>query len=1119
MPPLRDRLEAMAERCADALCAEQIRLPRSFATLEEIGPLVVTASGRRLEPARLVHHPEEPRLVKIGLSGDVVPDAAALAETRARLKGQRAKNDLRSKIKRYLLTRDRHKLARITGFLGSKLRARKAPAFGAPAAGGDKAWGLVPGVNFWRGDDGGWRCTDHGAVYEHLLTNHAVRYPSQVGTDLYTNSCAAALFRHMADRSGAPAWREALEASGVYVHGLRQHRRQRLESDHREFDYGPLHLAFGPEGAAPSAGWTNYDPVNVYGLRYFNAALAGDRARLPLILGVLEANQRADGLLADNFAGNAVESADLTYHQYCLAMLCLGNAILRAPRADRIIEKALACSLDALLATGEATYYGRGANNVYHLASFACALAYGAARLGFDVTEPLARVTARLEAFQGESGLWPTAMNRAEPAEMIGWHGSNSQYGALSGFLLAQAAALLAEAAASPAKPAPTLAHLPTPGQLVLRGHGLELALSAGGGDVPWSQGLHASGPAGMTALVAHGRNMLLACDRFAPWGAAPVLVSDLQDQTAQDRRRLTRDGATAATLEVSGLGMTRYALGPEGLTVTTASGRHALALIGACRVAALTADGLTLFSDAGFAVEVRAAGGVAADLLPVPLNPQGPGTLVRLIAGSGGAAFHYRFLPAGDAERTTAMAQPTEAPPAIPAPAVPAPTVPADEAASILVRLAERHSIRDFLPIPVDTDLLDAVIRDGLEAPNACNHQMWHFIVVRDQATKDKLQAISGSNEHFSTCGAIILLCFHQGWNHNKFAVVQSVAAAAYHMSLSAHLRGLGATWNAGIGNGGKIRTLVGLPPEFEIIGTLCLGWPAPEAPDLKPPRRPLEAVRSYERFERPDSDRYPLAPAKSGYRYNDLMNHRNKYSVFSPDRWGWDRIGNFRGYAVYAKSPLPGVYVSRRLGKELDGEIDLIGPLAPGAVLVEVMPYGGSYTVRLKKRYGDTATIRCAELSQRNLDFVRERVRREAGDDDGLHYDVMAGGRLPYADASVDVVFLPQILEAVPGRDAFLDEVERVLRPGGRVVVTVRNLLSWFGLFYFRSVWSGQVPNFGPYVPLPSLTVRSELDRRFRRVSESALSPLPNAIARPGQGLFRLFSRIYAGSWVKDR
>ena len=654
-PDAVPRLEAMAGRCAEALRAEQVRLPQSFATLEEIGPLVVTASGRRLEPARLVRHPEQPRLVKIGLSGDVVPDEAVLAETRARLKGQRAKNDLLSKIKRYLLTPDRHKLARILGFIGSRLRARRAPPFGAAAAGTDKGWGLVPGVNFWQGDDGLWRCTDHGAVYEHLLTSHAVRYPSQVGTDLYTNSGAAALFRLMGERGGeTAAWRDALWASATYFSGLRQHPRQRLESDHREFDYGPLRLALGAEAASPSAGWTNYDPVNVYGLRYFNDALAGDASRRRLILGVLARNQRADGLLSDNFAGNAVASADLTYHQYALAMLCLGNAIVRDPRADRIIEKALACSAAQLLETGEATYYGRGANNVYHLASFACALCYGAARLGLDTGEALARVTARLEAFQDESGLWPTAMNRAERGEMIGWHGSNSQYGALSAFLLAQGAALLATAETAPARPLPGLDHLRTPGQLVLRGHGLELALTAGGGPIPWSQGLHTAGFAGLTALVSGGRNLLLANDLLTLWGEAPLLVADLQDQSPLDRRRLVRDGPEAATLMISGPNLRaryRYALGPDGLTVSVLTGEvatHALALVGRCHLSHGGADTVTLVSDAGFTVEARVAGGVSAMLTPVAVNPQGPGALLRLTATCRATDFHYRFTAAG---------------------------------------------------------------------------------------------------------------------------------------------------------------------------------------------------------------------------------------------------------------------------------------------------------------------------------------------------------------------------------------------------------------------------------------------------------------------------------------
>jgi len=435
-----------------------------------------------------------------------------------------------------------------------------------------------------------------------------------------------------------------------------------------------------------------------------------------------------------------------------------------------------------------------------------------------------------------------------------------------------------------------------------------------------------------------------------------------------------------------------------------------------------------------------------------------------------------------------------------------------------VLRYLASRHSTREFLPIAMSNELIDAIISDGLEAPTACNHQMWHFVVVRDQATKEALQKISGSNDHFVTSAVIILPCFHMGWNHNKYAVIQGSAAAIYHMSLSAHLRGLAATWNAGIGNGDRVKGLVGIPHFMEIIGALCIGYPDPAAPSFKPPRRPLEVVRSYERFLRPETAIYPLKPAHR-YRYTDLLNHKNRYAVYRPAKWGWSKMGDFRSYAVFAKSPLPGVYVSRRFGKEMTTEVDLIGEVKPAGQIAEIMPYGGSYTVHLMRRFATTAEVHVVELSQRNLDFVHERVLRETGSDKGLHEHVMIEGKLPFADDSLDVVFMPQILEAIPDPGGFLDEVVRVLRPGGRLVATARNPLSWFGVAYLTMLSRGQVPNFGPYVPRLSFKVHLEIGRRMKSTKSVGISLLPSQIGRLVSGPLRFFSRLYGGEWIKQR
>lgn len=48
-------------------------------------------------------------------------------------------------------------------------------------------------------------------------------------------------------------------------------------------------------------------------------------------------------------------------------------------------------------------------------------------------------------------------------------------------------------------------------------------------------------------------------------------------------------------------------------------------------------------------------------------------------------------------------------------------------------------------------------------------------------------------------------------------------------------------------------------------------------------------------------------------------------------------------------------------------------------------------------------------------------------------------AGGTLPFADASFDAVICSQVLEHVFEPEVFLREIGRVLRPGGRLVLTV--------------------------------------------------------------------------------
>lgn len=402
------------------------------------------------------------------------------------------------------------------------------------------------------------------------------------------------------------------------------------------------------------------------------------------------------------------------------------------------------------------------------------------------------------------------------------------------------------------------------------------------------------------------------------------------------------------------------------------------------------------------------------------------------------------------------------------------------DETAAILARLATRASCRAFDGSPIAPETLKAILADGMEAPSSCNQQNWHFIVVTDPARKAEARDIAGGNPHFADCSALIYLCFQKGWTHGNFSVVQSVAGACYHMMLSAHLRGFRCIWNAGTGPSDAVAAFLGLPPTFEVQGALAIGRPLPTAPRMKAPRRPLSEVTSWDRFARPDHAVYPFKPAEA-YPYFAIRNDDNPFAEWDPSHWTWDQIADFRGYSVWAKSPLAGVYVSRRDGDALDVTLDMLPALADGAHVVEVMPWGGTSTTALLHRLAGTVPLTIAELSRNNLSFIEERLRQEGVWRPGIALAEMQRPALPLEPGSADLVIAPQVLEHMPDPQTHLDTVSAVLRPGGHLVLSVRNMASPYGSHWREVESRAQVPNQGPFTPLDPDRVLAWVRSRF--------------------------------------
>lgn len=427
-------------------------------------------------------------------------------------------------------------------------------------------------------------------------------------------------------------------------------------------------------------------------------------------------------------------------------------------------------------------------------------------------------------------------------------------------------------------------------------------------------------------------------------------------------------------------------------------------------------------------------------------------------------------------------------------------------DAEGALEMLASRQSCRRFDGSTMDHSVLRQIVVDGTQAPSSCNQQQWHFVIVTDRDKLWRSRKIAGGNPHFSECSALIYLTFQKGWAHRNYSVIQSVAAAAYHMLLSAHLRGYVGIWNAGIGDHAALHEFLELPKTFELLGALAIGRMAAEATPIKAPRRPASAIMSFERFERPAETIYPVKPADS-YPVDHIKNHDNPFAEWDPSRWSWPQIADLRGVSVWAKSPIKGVFQSARHADATEREMEILGPVDPDARVAEFMSWGGTSSTILRRHLPDTARLDIVELSKMNIDFIRERLRQEGCDLSTTDLHVSKNGKLPFDDETLDVFCFPQSLEHTPDPEGMLDEVRRVLRPGGTILVSSRNMTSRYGRTWRKEESLGQVPLQGPFRPLPAREIRRLVSERFDIRAEAGIgsSSGHDAEATTGWGRYR--------------
>jgi SAM-dependent methyltransferase len=108
-------------------------------------------------------------------------------------------------------------------------------------------------------------------------------------------------------------------------------------------------------------------------------------------------------------------------------------------------------------------------------------------------------------------------------------------------------------------------------------------------------------------------------------------------------------------------------------------------------------------------------------------------------------------------------------------------------------------------------------------------------------------------------------------------------------------------------------------------------------------------------------------------------------------------------------------------------------LGGIEPGSVVLDLGCGAGTDLLIAAQMTGPTGRVIGVDMTATMLERARQSATEMGLRNVELHESLVEA--LPLDDASVDVVISNGVIDLVPDKDAVFDEIDRVLRPGGRL------------------------------------------------------------------------------------
>lgn len=149
------------------------------------------------------------------------------------------------------------------------------------------------------------------------------------------------------------------------------------------------------------------------------------------------------------------------------------------------------------------------------------------------------------------------------------------------------------------------------------------------------------------------------------------------------------------------------------------------------------------------------------------------------------------------------------------------------------LLPLFARRSVRRYTDSPIDDPTVRDLLEAAMAAPSAMARDPWHFITVRDPATRNRMADALPNGQMLRQAPLGLLVCGDLETAHagELSYLLQDCTAAVENLLLAATLLGLGACWLGVHPRPDRVkamRELFALPDRILPVAAIALGHPA---------------------------------------------------------------------------------------------------------------------------------------------------------------------------------------------------------------------------------------------------------------------------------------------------